>query len=125
MKTKGAWVPHRLKMLQSPAWAALSHATKRILERLEIELMRHAGKGNGDLICTHRDFAAFGIRRRSIAAAIQQGTALGFVEVTKMGWTSPDHSNPSRYRLTYLPTDHAHPTDEWLGVKPNAKQPLK
>jgi hypothetical protein len=124
MKIKGAWVPHRLKMLQSPAWAALSLPARRILDRLEIELMRHAGKGNGALICTYQDFAAYGIRRKSVAPAIQQSGDLGFLEVTKVGWISPDHAAPSHYRLTYLPTDHAEPTDEWLKVKPNNKRPL-
>ena len=124
MKIAGSWVPHRLALLRSPAWAALTLPARRILDRLEIELMWHAGKNNGDLICTYRDFTTHGIRRPSIAGALRQAVELGFVEITQRGRRSADHGCPAHYRLTYLPTEDAEPTDEWAQIRPNAKRPL-
>jgi hypothetical protein len=117
-----AYVKHRLEMLCSPAWRALSPAAKCVLERLEIEHMRHAGKNNGQLICTYQDFVDHGIRRMSIAPAIRQLTELGFVVITQRGWRSSGHHRPAHYRLTYVENNGGPPpTDEWSKVPPPTK----
>jgi hypothetical protein len=48
--TEGPWVKHRLEMLQSDAFKFLGKVEMKILARIEIEHMRHAGKTNGHLI---------------------------------------------------------------------------
>src|SRR5436190_14169667 len=79
------FVAYRVTMLGSPAWRALSLVARRLLNRLEIEHCNHGGKENGRLVCTYDDFAAYGIRRRSIASGIAELVALGFIEVTERG----------------------------------------
>ena len=112
----GQFVPHRLEMLQSPAWRSLSGTAKRVLERLEIEHILHAGQKNGRLICTYNDFAEHGIRRKSVAPAKRQLCATGFLEITQRGRRSADHGEPARHRLTYLPTQNSGPSDEWRDI---------
>jgi hypothetical protein len=116
-KTKdGPWIKLRLEMLASPAWIALGPAAKRVIERLVIEHLRHGGRDNGHLICTHRDFADYGIRYPSIAPAIRQAVDLGFVEITERGWRAAGYGKPAKYRLTFILD--ANPTDEWKQFKP-------
>jgi hypothetical protein len=113
-----AFVKLRMEMVNSPAWRALSAAATRILERLMIEHMRHGGKNNGELICTHKDFGAYGIRYPSIAPAIRKCVAHGFVVITDRGWRAAVHGRPAQYRLTFLPTRGAPATDEWKRFTP-------
>jgi hypothetical protein len=110
----GQFIAHRVAMLESDAWARLPLAARRMLDRLEIEHAHHGGKENGNLICTYRDFEMFGIRRPSIAPAIRLLEEVALVEVTHKGrGGNADFRDPSRYRLTYLPTGKRAPTDEW------------
>lgn len=124
----GQFIAHRVEMLESPAWAALSFAARRILDRLEIEHAHHGGKDNGNLPCTYDDFERFGVRRKSIAPAIRQLVECGFVEITRKGsGGNAEFRQPSRYRLTYLPTKTAAPTECWRrhqkNRSPGAKAP--
>ncbi|MBN9074320.1 MAG: hypothetical protein J0H34_22510 [Rhizobiales bacterium] len=110
----GQFIAHRVEMLESDAWGALSFAARRILDRLEIEHAGHGAKENGSLPCTYADFERFGVRRKSIAPAIRQLVQCGFVEVTHKGrGGNAEFRHPSRYRLTYLHTRTAGPTDDW------------
>jgi hypothetical protein len=110
------WIKLRAEMLNSPAWRALTPAAMRVILRLIIEHTDHAGKDNGHLICTYQDFAEYGIRYQSIGPAIRQAVALGFVEITQIGWRSSGQRRPAKYRLTFLPTANAGPTDEWKTI---------
>jgi hypothetical protein len=117
-QSEGPWIKLRLDMLESLAWRALTPPAKKVVERLMIELMKHAGKENGRLICTYQDFVAFGIRGRSIAYAIRQAVELGFVEITARGWRAAVHGRPAKYRLTFLSAYGKVPTDEWTRWAP-------
>ena len=113
---RGQFIAHRVEMPESPAWASLPLACRRILDRLEIEHASHGGKENGNLPCTYGDFEDFGIRRKSIADAVRKLVTLGFIEVTHQGRGGiGEWRQASRYRLTYLPTKKANPTDDWRG----------
>jgi len=91
-------------MLECAARRALSLAGRRALDRLEIEHMAHGGCENGKLPTTYRDFEGWGIRPDSIASAIREVVALGFVEVTRRGYGgAAEMRTPSLYRLTYFP----------------------
>ena len=117
-----AFVWHTLDLMVSPAWRSRSVHCARLLEFLEIENMRHAGKENGQLIATYDQLEKFGIGRRFITAAVDEAETLGLVEVIRRGRVARNKSYENQYRLTYLaarviPDDRAPyyvaPTNEW------------
>lgn len=110
-----AFIRHRVAMIESDAYQDLRLASRKALDRLEVELGRHGGKGNGKLIVTYENFESFGIRDKSVAPAIRQLEGHGLVVVTKRGrGGNADFGKASQYRLTYLPDDDGMPpTDEW------------
>jgi len=115
----GQFVAHPRELRESAAWRALPDNARRILDRLELEHMRHGGAENGALPCTYSDFVAAGVRRASVSLAIRQCAALGFLEVTHRGGRSnAEYRNPSRYRLTYLNGRGTSSlrTDEWARI---------
>lgn len=114
------FIAHSRSMRESIAWRYLPDNARRVLDRLELEHMLHAGLENGHLPCTYSDFAAAGIRRPSIPVALRQCVALGFVEVTKQGGRSRAENRwPSLYRLTYIVGGGKSepPTNDWQRVK--------
>ena len=123
---EGSWVAHRLAMKESPAWRALPDNGRRVLDLLETEHMRHAGTANGQLAYTYDQFQKSGIRRASVALAIRQCVALGFLEVTRVGYKSAaEFKVPSLYRLTYVfgrakgamgKAGRQDPTEEWQQI---------
>jgi hypothetical protein len=115
----GQFIAHPRELRESPAWMALPDNGRRVLDRLELEHMRHGGAENGSLPCTYSDFVRHGIRRASIALAIRQCEALGFLEVTHRGGRAvSEYRTPSRYRLTYINGRHtsAIRTDDWKRI---------
>jgi len=55
------WVWLSREMLESEALRSLSLAARRVVDRVILEQMAHAGKENGNLIVTYDDFVRFGI----------------------------------------------------------------
>jgi len=116
---RGQFVAHARELRESWAWLALPDNGRRILDRLEIEHMRHGGAENGTLPCTYSDFVLHGLRRASVSLAIRQCVALGFLEITQRGGRSiSEFRNPSRYRLTYINGRgmSAIKSDEWKRI---------
>lgn len=106
-----------IEMLESPAYRVLSLSGRKLLCRLEIEHGHHAGRENGKLPVTYNDFVEYGIERHSVAPAIREVVALGFVEITEHGRAgNAEHRTPNKFRLTHLPTDNAGSTDEWKRI---------
>lgn len=114
-KINGQFIGHRVEMIRSPAFAALALSARRVLDRLEIECCKSAGRNNGNLICTHKDFRNFDIYRDGVGPGIRETEALGFIAVER-GKAMGSSTAPSTYRLTYLPTKNAGPTDEWRNI---------
>jgi hypothetical protein len=128
---EGAFIYHRLPMLDSPAWRVLTLSARRVLDRLELEHMIHAGRKNGELIATYDNLQKYGIGgRREIKLALAELEALGFIEFTRRGrGGNADFRIAHQFRLTYLnkPTyerdnqgrvtnsiaEWHGPTDEW------------
>lgn len=119
MSRKRKWLscfmPHRLELLISPAWRSAPRPLRNILERIEIEHLRHGGFNNGELYVSYLQFVEFGISKRSIKAALELGQKLGLLEVIQ---EAENHLSDIRaanaYRLTYVPAKgKAAPTDEW------------
>jgi hypothetical protein len=113
------WCWETLEFLQSGAMRVMSINGRRVLDRIKIEHMNHAGLENGRLKVTWDDFVKFGITRRLIGAAITEVIALGIVAITQPGRrvSGEDHGDPTQYRLTFLPTgtpeNHKPATNEW------------
>ena len=112
----GQFAPRLIEMLESPAYKALSLSGHRVLARLEIERGHHGGTDNGRLPVTYADFERYGIERKSIAPALREVQALGFVRITERGRPSKSDfdRHPNYFELTYIHGVHAEePTHEW------------
>jgi hypothetical protein len=111
------FVQHGMKLLESPAWRALSREGHLLLARIEIADMVAGGRRNGELIIAYEKFEAYGIRhRRAIARAIRDAEALGLLQVIRGRAGNGEFRAPNRFRLTYLSTETEKPTDEWATI---------
>jgi hypothetical protein len=120
IKGQFAWQPIDIKT--SPVWEILGLAERRVLDRIELELARHAGKDNGNLPVTFDDFQRYGIDRKAIGPALRVIGALGVAQITEHGRAgNADFRKPNLFRLTYRPTNDGEtwkdPTDEWRNIK--------
>jgi hypothetical protein len=110
---EGQWVAHRIDMVRSPAWRALSLSARRLLDRLEIEHAAHGGAENGKLPVTYDDFVRYGIHRHAVRPAIHEAVALGFIKIRQSGRAgNAEFRRPNIFELTYLPTQ-VGATDDW------------
>jgi hypothetical protein len=92
------------ELMESDAWRTAKIHTIRLVMRLMLEWMAHAGTENGRLACTYDDLVAFGIGRRLINRAIAGAVERGLVYRTEQGGLSAgDVKKPSRYGLGWLP----------------------
>lgn len=115
-KIKGPFVVLSRELLASPAWGVLTLSDHKVLYRLCMEHMAHAGTENGNLTCTYSNFETYGIRRATIAASIRRLEVLGFIEVTERGRISrAEYKFPARYRLTFV-QGNIPATNEWQQV---------
>lgn len=125
------FVGHIPALLMSAAWRARSISLVRLLDRLEVEHIAHAGRENGFLRVTYNQFVEYGIGRRFIRGAIEEGEQLGLLKVTATGfYTGPMPGEPSTYQLLYLhwkfvpatgPPQYLQPAHDWqhfAGGKP-------
>jgi hypothetical protein len=98
------FVMHPIEMLESAAYRALSVSGHRILARIEIEHGHHGGKENGKLPVTFDNFEEYGMSPKSVAPALREVQALGFVIVTKRGRPSKSDfgRHPNHFGLTYI-----------------------
>ena len=116
-ETGGGWIPHRLRLIMSPAWVQRPIPVARILDRLEIEHMQHAGKENGELCVSFDQFVAAGVSRKIVRAAEEAAEALGLLVVVRSEEITRNIRQPNKYRLTYVPEKNRRaPTDEWQDI---------
>jgi hypothetical protein len=121
------WGWFSFELLESGAMRSLSINARRVLDRIRIEHMSHAGLENGRLKVTWNDFVKFGISRRFITAAQTEVIAVGIVAIERPGRRAhgEDKGAPTEYRLTYLPVaepgDFRPPTNEWKQFGTNVK----
>ncbi len=117
-KIAGQFAARTIAMLESPAYRVLSQSAHRALARIEIELAHHGGTDNGKLPVTFDNFVDYGMDRHSIAPALRELVALGFVEITERGRAgNAEWRAPNRFRLTYKHTGRASGTDEWKRIE--------
>ena len=116
----GQFNARTIKMMESPAYRALSRAARMLLDRVCIELAHHGGNDNGKLQVTFDQFVAYGIRRHAIAPAIRETVALGFLEVTRQGRPSAgEHRYANLFRLTWVNCKSSpltEQTNEWSKI---------
>jgi hypothetical protein len=87
-----------------------------VICRLEVELAHHAGKDNGHLPVTYDDFVDYGIHRHSVAPALREAVALGFIEITRRGRAgNADFRRPTLFRITFRPSEgvYGDGSHEW------------
>jgi hypothetical protein len=112
----GQFAARLVEMLEAPAYRVLSLSARRVLDRVEIELGQHGGNDNGRLPVTFENFENYGIDRGSIAPAIREVVALGFLEITEQGRAgNAEWRRPNYFRLTYKPAKGlpGYGTNEW------------
>ena len=110
-----------IEMLESPAYRTLSRSAHLVISRIEVELGHHGGNDNGRLPVTTDDFVSYGIHRASVAPAIRESEALGFIRVTERGrGGNAEHRSPNYFFLTFAHarTSRAQPpTHNWRQIK--------
>ena len=116
----GQWSARLIEMLESPAYRALTCSAHMVISRLEIELGHHGGNDNGKLPVTVDDFVAYGMHRTSVAPAIREAEALGFIRVTERGrGGNAEHRAPNQFFLTFANgrESRARPTHDWRKIR--------
>ena len=112
------WVWMTREMLESPAWVILSGHARKVIDRVMLEHMAHGGAENGRLPVTYDDLVAYGVRRNSIAPAIAETVALGFLDHERgraAGGSARGHVQ--LFRLTWLRTaDNEPATNRWKSI---------
>ena len=107
-KIGGQYVPHLRELIEAPAWRVLSLSARRLLDRIEIEHMRHGGQDNGRLAVTFDDFEEYGLHRHAIAPAMRECIALGLLVITQHGSAgNAEHRAPNLFLLPYLQANSA------------------
>ena len=87
--------------MDSPAFVALSASAIRVFLRLIVEHGRHAGRDNGRLVCTFRDFEKYGANKDAVARAVRELVAVGLIEITRAGAAgNADQRRAATYRVT-------------------------
>jgi hypothetical protein len=113
--------PRKRSMLESAAYRTLSLSAHRVISRIELELCYHGGNDNGKLPLTYVDFVEYGIELTSIAPAIREAEALGFIRVTERGRAgNREYRKPNLFRLTFSHDRESRsqpPTDDWRKIK--------
>ena len=93
----GSWTPEPLELLESDAWRSAGINTRRLIDFLKREHMRHGGKENGQLKAPRRQLEAYGIGTHQVSEAIREAEKLGLVQVQRRGMRTA-----STYTLTCL-----------------------
>jgi hypothetical protein len=120
-----SWFWLTREMIESDAWSTLSINALRVIFRVAVENMAHAGTMNGDLVITYDDFFRFGIRRQSVKDAIDEAVAHGFIVITQEGRRSSGADRwPAHYALTWLDLKDGTPAlNAWKGWRYKAPIP--
>lgn len=113
----GQFAARLIEMLESWAYRVLSRSGHMVLARIEIELAHHGGNDNGRLPVTTEDFVQYGMHRTSVAPAIREAEALGFIRITERGHGgNAEYRSPNLFYLTYghsRDSKKSPPTHDW------------
>jgi hypothetical protein len=96
-------------VLSGPPWQSLGVNSRRLIDFLMLEWIRHSGKKNGFLLAPRKQLTSFGIDAHYISAAIAEAEYVGLIDVIRGKGRAPN-----RYALTWLPlAPGVEPTDRW------------
>jgi hypothetical protein len=96
-------------LLFSKAWQSMSIHTRRLLDFLMVEHMRHGGRKNGFLVAPRDQLNLWGIGKHFVSGAIEDAEYVGLIDRTRSKGRAP-----SRYALTWLPlADGTAPSNRW------------
>jgi hypothetical protein len=111
------FTPRRHSMKLSPAYRVLPLYARRVLDAIEIELEKHAGKDNGHLIVPYKTLRPYccTANDRILAQAIRELETLGFVTVIRGHAKGPERA-PNMFGLTYAGHNGGPPTDDWKEI---------
>jgi hypothetical protein len=116
----GQYAARLIEMLESPAFRALSPSAHMVLARIEIELAHHGGNDNGRLPVTVDQFVEYGMHRSSVAPAIREVEALGFIRVERGRGGNAEYRRPNLFYLTYTNWRGSiaePPSHDWRRIK--------
>ena len=116
----GQFSPRLIEMLESPAYRVLSRSAHMAISRVEIELAHHGGNDNDRLIVTTEDFIAYGMHRSSVAPALREAEALGFIRIKRGRGGNAEYRTPSVFGSTFSQHRNSKrhpPTDDWRRIK--------
>jgi hypothetical protein len=111
------WTARRHSMKLSPAYRVLPLYARRVLDAIEIEHEKHAGKDNGRLIVPYRTLEEYCCKanNRILAQAIRELEALGFITVIHGHAKGTEHA-PNKFSLTYVPGHDGSQPDNWKEI---------
>ena len=116
----GQFAARPIEMLESHAYRALSVSAHMVISRIEIELAHHGGNDNGQLPVTVDQFVEYGMHRSSVAPAIREAEALGFIRVERGRGGNADYHRPNKFYLTFSNWRGAKaepPSHDWKRIK--------
>jgi hypothetical protein len=117
----GQFAAHLIEMLESHAYRALSRSARQVISRVEIELAHHGGNDNGRLPVRFADFVDYGVDRASVAPAIREAVALGFLRVTERGrGGNADFRAPNLFYVTFAYNRESRsqpPSHDWRKIQ--------
>jgi hypothetical protein len=108
------------ELLSSDAWRSQNIHTRRFIDFLLLEHMRHGGQNNGQLKAPQRQLYAFRIWERDAVPAIVLAEELGLVACIRGVMRAA-----TTYRLTWLESHDGRPaTNEWRAYRNPDLPPL-
>lgn len=112
--TTEAFVKLPRDLLESDAWRSLTINSRRFLDFLMIQHMRHGGKANGRLIAPRRQLWDFGIGHRLVSAAIEDCERVGLIFCRRGVGRAPN-----LYTLAWLPLANGDkpPNGKWRAFR--------
>jgi len=118
-KGVGYNIPIPRDLLGSPAWLAMSHQCRKLVDALMMEWANHGGEENGNLKVPYDQLQARGLRRETVLDAVVEAKALGIIDAVRGQRSYGSRRSPSVYRLTWLgtPGNGLTATNEWRAIK--------
>jgi hypothetical protein len=78
-KGVGYSIPIPRDLLGCPAWLAMSHQCRKLVDALMMEWANHGGEENGMLKVPYDQLQAMGLRRQTVLNVIVEAKALGII----------------------------------------------
>ena len=120
----GPFIHFTRDLLESDAWRSAPINTRRLIDRICLEHLSHAGKENGNLPCTYDDFVRWGIDRKYVYGSIKDAIKRGLIYQSQQGIASPGAGrSPNIFGLGWIRgRDGSAAPNNWKGYIPEGVQ---